>query len=453
MVFGLRRSEAKTPVDDLRLLAREHADKVQELREYAAQFKDLPRAFDSDIYLFRFLKASHLNMKSAKKMLNAHFEYERHWEHASLSDFNVSAIKQHYPHGWHGLCKLGRPVYIECLGRLNISELFETISMERMVQYMVLDSEISMRCRYPISTLVGGKLITNSTMIFDLQGVSFSSLTDRRVHDLLGRVLKISAEHFPETSGRILVCRAPRAFSVLWFIIKPLLRAETVALVQVHSDFGPLYDWVDRDQLPVEIGGTYTGLVSDDHGPWLDEEYLSLIEKMSFDDIDRAADAGRVHEFVAEVRRTCAKPASASTGMACAEPLTPASEPTPPTKQELCAAFMDSALTNDPTVAAPSCTSSGSPDQLSSSIRADDASAESVAGSSNKWPEALAVAHPFHSCTSRMFDEHTGPSPSEAAADRVDVEVENYALLEGVVQVDDAEVYSACRGFFTCGVA
>ena len=35
------------------------------------------------------------------------------------------AIQEHYPHGYHGIDKLGRPVYIERFGVLNVTELFK----------------------------------------------------------------------------------------------------------------------------------------------------------------------------------------------------------------------------------------------------------------------------------------------------------------------------------------
>jgi|LakMenEpi03Aug12_release.lakeMendotaPanAssembly.Ray.scaffolds.fasta_scaffold1304040_1 hypothetical protein len=41
-------------------------------------------------------------------------------------------VLYHYQHNYHGVCKIGRPVYIERTGLLNSTELFKVTTMERM---------------------------------------------------------------------------------------------------------------------------------------------------------------------------------------------------------------------------------------------------------------------------------------------------------------------------------
>lgn len=296
MVFGIGKSPTPkataSDVDELHILAKDHADEIRELKEFVRQSEDAPRFFASDIHIFRFLKRKDMNVAAAKQMIAATLAYERQKIRVTLRDFNVAMIKRHYPHGWHGLCKQGRPVYIESLGQLNIKSLFELLSLDEMVRYLMLDTETSMLHRFPITSLLGGKLITNSTMVFDLHGVSMSMCTDRRIHDLLRRALKMAGEHFPEAVGRILICRAPRAFSTLWFLIKCLLQGDTASRIEVHSGFGPLYDWIDRANLPQEFGGTSTRGIGDDHGPWLDENYQALVANIPHDEIERLTYSG-----------------------------------------------------------------------------------------------------------------------------------------------------------------
>ena len=45
------------------------------------------------------------------------------------------AVQEVYPHGYHGVDKLGRPVYIERFGVLNVTKLFEISPQERVVRH------------------------------------------------------------------------------------------------------------------------------------------------------------------------------------------------------------------------------------------------------------------------------------------------------------------------------
>ena len=57
-----------------------------------------------------------------------------------LEDFvfeEADACQQIYPHGYHGVDKLGRPVYIERFGILNIPKLFEATTRERFLRHQI----------------------------------------------------------------------------------------------------------------------------------------------------------------------------------------------------------------------------------------------------------------------------------------------------------------------------
>ena len=46
-------------------------------------------------------------------------------------------VQKVYPHGYHGTDKLGRPVYIERFGVLDVPALFRITTQERMVRHYI----------------------------------------------------------------------------------------------------------------------------------------------------------------------------------------------------------------------------------------------------------------------------------------------------------------------------
>lgn len=52
-----------------------------------------------------------------------------------FAEFNE--VQKYYPHFYHKVDKLGRPIYIERLGFLNVPTLFTHTTPERMVRHSI----------------------------------------------------------------------------------------------------------------------------------------------------------------------------------------------------------------------------------------------------------------------------------------------------------------------------
>ena len=64
-----------------------------------------------------------------------------------------------YPTGYHKVDKLGRPVYYERFGILDIAKLMEVTTEERIVRQGVKEYEKLMKIRFPACSKVAGKRI------------------------------------------------------------------------------------------------------------------------------------------------------------------------------------------------------------------------------------------------------------------------------------------------------
>lgn len=80
-------------------------------------------------------------------------------------------VKIYYPHGYHGVDRCGRPVYIERIGMVNLNSLLQVTTIERFVTYHVSEQEKSLNLRYPACSIAAKRHIASTTSILDVNGV------------------------------------------------------------------------------------------------------------------------------------------------------------------------------------------------------------------------------------------------------------------------------------------
>ncbi|XP_057794125.1 phosphatidylinositol/phosphatidylcholine transfer protein SFH1-like isoform X3 [Salvia miltiorrhiza] len=119
---------------------------------------------------------------------------------AAVKDFDykeLCEVKQYYPHGYHGVDRSGRPVYIERLGKLDVEGLMKITTLERYVKYQTQQYEKTIKIRFPACSAAANKHVNRSIAILDVQAVSFKSFTSP-VQKVLLQLRKIFNENYPE---------------------------------------------------------------------------------------------------------------------------------------------------------------------------------------------------------------------------------------------------------------
>ncbi|KAJ9567701.1 hypothetical protein OSB04_003667 [Centaurea solstitialis] len=286
---GKRKIDYRVPsvsIEDVRDANEERA--VHELRQKLLDRDLLPSRHDDYHTLLRFLKARDFNIERTirmwEEMLNWRKEYGTD---TILEDFDfeeLDEVLQHYPQGYHGVDREGRPVYIERLGKAYPSRLMRITSIERYLKYHVQEFERAFNEKFPACSIAAKRQICSTTTILDAQGLGLKNFTPTAA-SLLGAMAKVDSNYYPETLHRMFIVNAGPTFKkCLWPAAQKFLDAKTIAKIQVlePKSLGKLHEVINPSQLPDFLGGACTcsgegGCLRSNMGPWNDPEIMKVV--------------------------------------------------------------------------------------------------------------------------------------------------------------------------------
>lgn len=231
-----------------------------------------------DADLVRFLRARSFDVPKAKAMYEAMLEWRKEvGADTIMKTFQFperKAVKALYPHFHHKTDKLGRPVYIERLGHLQLEEILKVTTMDRMLLYHIKEWEILINWKFAACSKKSGRTISQSLTILDLKGVTMKTM-NKQVRLFIQKITKIDQDNYPEYLGKMFIVNAPTTFKAVWAMIKPWLDKRTQKKIEVHgSNFtAKLLELIDIENLPEYLGGCcqcIEGCEISDAGPWKD---------------------------------------------------------------------------------------------------------------------------------------------------------------------------------------
>jgi hypothetical protein len=162
---------------------------------------------------------------------------------------NIKKIKEIFPSYWLSTDKLGNPVYIECPGANQITNLLEITTIDTLISIYIKNYEYMMNQIYPKLERTN-KLIQTITII-DLKGVSIRSLNNG-FYTYLKKSICIGCNYYPETTYKIFIINTPYMFYTIWTVIKVFIPKKTLDKIHILSQDKKheLYEYIDRDKLP-----------------------------------------------------------------------------------------------------------------------------------------------------------------------------------------------------------
>lgn len=272
-------------IEDVRDAEEEKA--VSVFREALVSLDLLPPRHDDYHTMLRFLKARRFDHDKTLHMWEEMLKWRReNGVDTIMQDFvyeEYEEVQQYYPHGYHGVDREGRPVYIERLGKVDPGKLMKVTSLDRFLRYHVQGFEKTFSEKFPACSIAAKRHINSSTTIIDVQGVSWMRLR-KLAQDLVMRMQKIDGDNYPETLNQMYIVNAGNGFSIIWNTVKGFLDPKTSSKIHVlkNKDRSHLLEIIDPSELPDFLGGNCScasegGCIRFNKGPWNDPEIMKLV--------------------------------------------------------------------------------------------------------------------------------------------------------------------------------
>lgn len=240
-----------------------------------------------DVVLLRFLRARGFDVPESAIMLQEYLKWRLSFRLKEVCEVVrfpwIQELRRVYPHGYHGVDRIGRPIYIERVGKSDMTAALKIAPLDHLLAYWVQQYEYSRRVVMPACSVAAGRRVEQGVSVVDLSGMKMSHCGSR-CRKVMRQLAKLSQDYFPEMLGAMVVVNAPSVFTPVWSLIKSIVDKKTVSKIHLISSSSKhwkqyLQQLVDPSQLPEFLGGTAPDEGWEmNRGPWTDPAILAQVE-------------------------------------------------------------------------------------------------------------------------------------------------------------------------------
>eukprot|EP00388_Colpodella_angusta_P005779 GDKJ01017634.1.p1 GENE.GDKJ01017634.1~~GDKJ01017634.1.p1 ORF type:complete len:306 (+),score=67.83 GDKJ01017634.1:12-929(+) len=245
-----------------------------------------------DAMLLRFCRAREFDFDAICVMLDAHLLWEEQNIANGLWNKTYPELRDCldlYPHGYHGCAITGEPVFLQRIGKADLSKLLKKQPIEYFVEASAQNYERTLALRLPACSIEQGHAIDQIVTILDLKGMGIFSF-NATVREVLKKLNDVGSNHYPELLKKLILVNTPTSFSVVLQFLKLILPERTLGKILVlysmkdEHERKKLQEWVSPDQLPDFLGGlihyeSETAWLDNTLGPWNKEEVIAAVSE------------------------------------------------------------------------------------------------------------------------------------------------------------------------------
>jgi len=202
-----------------------------------------------EIVLLKFLRARDFKVDASEKMFIDCIRWRKEF---NLNELMEETFPSQYDESLgyiHKTDKEGRPLVINVYGGLDNDAVFGNLDQFLRWRVQLMEKGIAL--------LDFNNNIEDMVQIHDYRGVKGSSMDDKS-KAASKATIRIMSDNYPEFMARKCFVNVPWYFAGVFAIFRPLLSDRTLSkfVVCSSSDMSPLLEFIEKDVLPEEYGGT-----------------------------------------------------------------------------------------------------------------------------------------------------------------------------------------------------
>lgn len=149
----------------------------------------------TDSFLLKFCRARKFELEKIIEMFSNYMQYRKeNGIDTIINDFvfeHKEACFPHYPRGYCGIDKIGRPIYIERSGFVNPKGIWEITGEEELWKSYYQSYEEVLKLHFMVCSKISGKQIAHTLSILDMTNFSIGMM-NKRVYSLVQHASKIA---------------------------------------------------------------------------------------------------------------------------------------------------------------------------------------------------------------------------------------------------------------------
>eukprot|EP01006_Ploeotia_vitrea_P044437 TRINITY_DN66830_c6_g2_i1.p2 TRINITY_DN66830_c6_g2~~TRINITY_DN66830_c6_g2_i1.p2 ORF type:complete len:285 (-),score=138.92 TRINITY_DN66830_c6_g2_i1:138-992(-) len=144
----------------------------------------------------------------------------------------LELFRKLWPAGIHGTTRDGHLVYVERLGKLDVSEVSKNFTDEELMRCHVYQLEMIGKKKAELAARPGAKMMYKQMVILDLDGFSMGHLSSR-IRGAVQSFMSVDQHMYPESLLVMHIVNAPFVFRAAWALVSPLLHPLTKARIKM----------------------------------------------------------------------------------------------------------------------------------------------------------------------------------------------------------------------------